>query len=168
MGGVSDEQVAASGGIQLVHYREGDFYRPHFDSLPLEHLHTVAQGHGHHHFPARPRAATLLYVLQGQESGLEGGQLAFPLHRQPATLTHRNFFGTLQISPDEWARKCKDGLVLPVERGSAMLWYNHEIVDGLVADVDVKSFHGGCEVLRGDKWIANQWLELWPPYANPE
>lgn len=39
------------------------------------------------------------------------------------------------------------------------MWYNHFLDDsGWLADLDWKTLHGGCDILKGEKWIANNWL----------
>lgn len=40
------------------------------------------------------------------------------------------------------------------------MWYNHMIsnVTGLLGTHDVRSLHGGCDVVEGSKWIANNWI----------
>eukprot|EP00658_Telonema_sp_P-2_P033238 TRINITY_DN24438_c0_g1_i11.p1 TRINITY_DN24438_c0_g1~~TRINITY_DN24438_c0_g1_i11.p1 ORF type:complete len:255 (+),score=48.22 TRINITY_DN24438_c0_g1_i11:352-1116(+) len=163
--GVDASQVEGSGGIQVAQYDRGGFYRPHFDSSPpLQLLEAATKGHGHGHFPSRARVATLLYVLRGTESGMAGGSLNFPLHGAASNLTHRNFLEAQGLTPEGWARECNHGLVVPVKRGDGVLWYNHVYRAGKVGALDEGSFHGGCLVRRGEKWIANHWLEMSPPY----
>jgi len=41
----------------------------------------------------------------------------------------------------------------PVE-GSALFWFNGK-PNG---DIDQLSLHGGCPVIYGHKWVANQWI----------
>ena len=40
------------------------------------------------------------------------------------------------------------------------MWYNHVVdnVTGLLGAQDERSLHGGCDVLEGHKWIANNWI----------
>ena len=40
------------------------------------------------------------------------------------------------------------------------MWYNNFIDtdSGLLGRIDLNSLHGGCNVIRGEKWIANNWL----------
>ena len=40
------------------------------------------------------------------------------------------------------------------------MWYNHVVdnVTGLLGTQDERSLHGGCDVLEGHKWIANNWI----------
>ena len=39
------------------------------------------------------------------------------------------------------------------------MWYNHDIDEhGWMGDMDYRSLHGGCDVKRGGKWVANNWI----------
>jgi len=59
-------------------------------------------------------------------------------------------------------RKCSDSrLHVPPQAGKAILWYNH-FVDpetGWMGEMDNYTFHGGCPVTKGNKWIANFWIK---------
>lgn len=46
------------------------------------------------------------------------------------------------------------------KRGAALFWYNHLINEetGWLGPLDVMSYHGGCDVLKGTKWAANNWI----------
>ena len=46
------------------------------------------------------------------------------------------------------------------KRGTALFWYNHLINEetGWLGPLDVMSYHGGCDVLEGTKWAANNWI----------
>jgi len=61
------------------------------------------------------------------------------------------------------AKNCyKANVVVKPERGKAVLWYNH-LVDnktGWLGELDQYTFHGGCDVKRGTKWIANSWISV--------
>ena len=54
----------------------------------------------------------------------------------------------------------KANLVVKPKKGTAIMWYNHHIdpESGLLGKIDPYSLHGGCDILRGDKWIANNWI----------
>lgn len=41
------------------------------------------------------------------------------------------------------------------------MWYNH-VIDkhGKIGDLDRASFHGGCDVIQGEKWIMNNWINV--------
>ena len=39
------------------------------------------------------------------------------------------------------------------------MWYNHDIDEhGWLGDHDEQSLHGGCDVIKGKKWIATNWI----------
>lgn len=42
------------------------------------------------------------------------------------------------------------------------MWYNHQRDDntGWVGRIDPTTYHGGCDVIRGRKWIANNWINI--------
>lgn len=52
------------------------------------------------------------------------------------------------------------GLVLPAKRGQAVVWLNHRVSkEGLVEPpLQKSSMHCGCDVLEGEKMVANQWV----------
>jgi len=42
------------------------------------------------------------------------------------------------------------------------MWYNH-VTDkstGWLSDLDLMSYHGGCDVMKGHKWIVNNWINI--------
>lgn len=104
------------------------------------------------------RFATVLIYLNNPQ---EGGETAFPLA------------GNETFSVEAWEKgegwKCnlaqnchQSNLVVKPEKGKAIMWYNH-LLDGnsgWLGDLDQLSQHGGCDVLKGTKWVANLWLTL--------
>lgn len=42
------------------------------------------------------------------------------------------------------------------------MWYNHlrDEKTGWLGRIDPRSFHGGCDVIKGRKWIANSWINI--------
>ena len=60
----------------------------------------------------------------------------------------------------------KANLVVTPKKGTAILWYNHEMDpnSGWLGRMDEYSIHGGCAVKRGIKWIANNWITA--PYKK--
>ena len=42
------------------------------------------------------------------------------------------------------------------------MWYNHYVdsTTGWVGGIDPMTYHGGCDVIRGQKWIANNWINI--------
>ncbi|KAF1741255.1 hypothetical protein MXB_2912 [Myxobolus squamalis] len=55
---------------------------------------------------------------------------------------------------------CRNGsLVVSPRKGTMVLWYNHLLnEEGYLGVLDPYSLHGGCDVLEGEKWIANNWI----------
>ena len=61
------------------------------------------------------------------------------------------------------AKNCrKANVVVEPEKGKAVLWYNHHVDNstGWLGQLDQYTFHGGCDVKRGTKWIANSWISV--------
>ena len=58
--------------------------------------------------------------------------------------------------------------VLHTQEGSALIWYNHKVdpETGWFGDLDIRSLHGGCNVIKGSKWIANNWIDASSEYSN--
>ena len=50
------------------------------------------------------------------------------------------------------------------KKRSALIWYNHKLdtETGWLGDIDLRSLHGGCNVIKGSKWIANNWIDASP------
>ena len=48
-----------------------------------------------------------------------------------------------------------NGLSVAPDLGSVLMWMNHRS-DG---SLDSRSYHTGCPVLVGNKWIANKWVK---------
>lgn len=70
--------------------------------------------------------------------------------------THREDKHRLNLS-----KHCdKANLVYKPKKGTTLLWYNHVIDEetGWLGKLDERSYHGGCDVTRGVKWAANNWL----------
>lgn len=60
-------------------------------------------------------------------------------------------------------RNCyKSNLRVKPEKGKAILWYTHLVDEetGWLGESDPYSFHGGCDVVKGTKWIANSWISV--------
>jgi len=57
------------------------------------------------------------------------------------------------------------------------MWYNHlrDAKTGWYGRLDEMSYHGGCDIIKGEKWIANNWInilgesrETMVSYKNPK
>jgi len=53
---------------------------------------------------------------------------------------------------------CSRGLQIQPKRGAAVLFYNLQAEGQMQGRVDNLTWHGGCDVLAGEKWAANMWI----------
>jgi hypothetical protein len=141
--------------VQLVHYYKKGHYSCHYDS--------ESKGHYNNQY----RAYTVMFQLRDIKKGAGGGTW-FPFSKNVThyDCTHNK---TCLGSADGGS-----GFVLPSLAGSAIIWMNHRPRSGVARvkggpwgidpnkdgfqPLDVSSLHSGCEVLSGEKWIANQWV----------
>lgn len=76
------------------------------------------------------------------------------------------------------SRHChKANLFVKPRKGKAIMWYNHlrDAKTGWYGRLDEMSYHGGCDIIKGEKWIANNWInilgksrETMVSYKNPK
>jgi hypothetical protein len=140
---VPDEYAEA---LQIGRYKQSQKYEGHIDSDPP-------------HKVARP--ATLITYLADTE---EGGDTLFPngrrqcgtgFHKHPKT--GEKLYGAAvccQTPEDDPPGTVR---VRP-KKGRAVLFFSH-LPHG---EIDKKSTHVGCPVIRGEKWIAQRWFRYEP------
>lgn len=141
-------------------------------SEPLQVVHYTARGHNHGHHDSHPVSAapdcchrhvtshcrlcrymTLLYYLNDVSGG---GETAFPAVNRTYDEVEFSHNGLWNLSAH-----CDTGLVVKPRKGFALVWYNHQIHEnGEIGELIGESFHGGCDVLSGEKWIANNWIAI--------
>eukprot|EP01065_Artemidia_motanka_P041334 TRINITY_DN5343_c0_g1_i4.p1 TRINITY_DN5343_c0_g1~~TRINITY_DN5343_c0_g1_i4.p1 ORF type:complete len:492 (+),score=73.32 TRINITY_DN5343_c0_g1_i4:68-1477(+) len=153
--------------LQVQQYAEdgNQHYRPHFD----------ASGE----YGGRRRTASMLFYLGEPE---EGGETVFPL--VPANSSGRPHSGRVprtdddgsgaDLSVDAFSRLCRgempEGAQPPLRvrarKGDALLFYTLA-TDGV--SVSPYSLHGSCPVLKGTKWVSQQWVREVPlsPHYHP-
>ncbi|KAK3737070.1 hypothetical protein QZH41_013879 [Actinostola sp. cb2023] len=69
---------------------------------------------------------------------------------------------------DREVKKCnsraycaKGNLVIKPKKGTAIMWYNHMTNDDhWIGALDDKSYHGNCDVIEGEKWVATNWIDI--------
>eukprot|EP01147_Barroeca_monosierra_P002269 gene2269-5266_t len=159
--------------MQVVKYKEYGHYESHYDS-EAEHqgpccIDPAIRGKGFMTGISalnRPlenrcrlcRFMTILYYLVDTE---EGGGTVFPL----ADTTEEEYIAWFSSNePDKYkqTRTCSPGLAVPPKKRKAVMWYNHEVDRGYLGPRQKKSLHGGCNVIKGQKWIANHWISEIP------
>jgi len=85
----------------------------------------------------------------------EGGETAFVI-ADNMTYDHQVPAEQLNLS-----KHCQDAnLLVRPSKGTALLWYNHYVdaESKFLGELDPFSLHGGCDVIKGEKWISNIWL----------
>ncbi|KAG0447069.1 hypothetical protein HPP92_028515 [Vanilla planifolia] len=121
-------------GLQILHYEVGQKYEPHYDYF-VDEVNTKNGGQ---------RIATVLMYLSDVE---EGGETVFPAAK-------------INSSAMPWYNKLsvcgKKGLSVIPKMGDALLfWSMHPD-----ATLDPSSLHGGCPVIKGNKWSATKWMRV--------
>ncbi|XP_060552280.1 uncharacterized protein LOC132713648 [Ruditapes philippinarum] len=106
------------------------------------------------------RYVTVLYYLSDVE---EGGETAFPF----ADLSYGDMVKKGNTDWRNLTSNCHSAsAVIKPEKGKAIIWYNHPLDSrGYISSVEKRSYHGGCEVIKGTKWIATNWIST-PPYSE--
>ncbi|KAI3914030.1 hypothetical protein MKW98_010842 [Papaver atlanticum] len=122
-------------GLQILHYEVGQKYEPHYDYFEDE-FNTKKHG--------GQRIATLLMYLSDVE---EGGETVFPKAK-----------GNVSYPPwnDESVECGKKGLAVKPKKGDALLFWSLKPD----ATKDFSSLHGGCPVIRGNKWSSTKWMHV--------
>uniref|UniRef100_A0A7N0R9X5 procollagen-proline 4-dioxygenase n=1 Tax=Kalanchoe fedtschenkoi TaxID=63787 RepID=A0A7N0R9X5_KALFE len=121
-------------GLQVLHYEVGQKYEPHYDYF-LDEFNTKNGGQ---------RMATVLMYLSDVE---EGGETVFPDAK-----------GNISDVPwwDELSTCGKKGLSVKPKMGDALLFWSMRPD----ATLDPSSLHGGCPVIRGNKWSSTKWMHV--------
>ncbi|KAJ7360406.1 prolyl 4-hydroxylase [Desmophyllum pertusum] len=153
--------------MQVVRYEKFGHYHGHLDStikgptVPCCHQNYLRA------YDCRVcRFITILYYLNDVE---EGGQTAFLIADN--TTTTPDEIENSKAATDEFnlSINCHSAnLVIPPKKGTAIMWYNNFIDpnSGLLGPVDRYTMHGGCDVMKGEKWVANNWLTAPTKYSR--
>ncbi|KAJ8567660.1 hypothetical protein K7X08_019868 [Anisodus acutangulus] len=121
-------------GLQILHYEVGQKYEPHYDYF-LDEFNTKNGGQ---------RIATVLMYLSDVE---EGGETLFPAAK-----------GNYSAVPwwNELSECGKGGLSVKPKMGDALLFWSMKPD----ATLDPSSLHGGCPVIKGNKWSSTKWMRV--------
>ncbi|KAJ7944108.1 Prolyl 4-hydroxylase alpha-like protein [Quillaja saponaria] len=121
-------------GLQVLHYEVGQKYEHHYDYF-LDDFNTNNGGQ---------RIATVLMYLTDVE---EGGETVFPAAK-----------GNFSSVPwwNELSECGKRGLSVKPKMGDALLFWSMKPD----ATLDPSSLHGGCPVIKGNKWSSTKWIRV--------
>ncbi|KAJ9537270.1 hypothetical protein OSB04_030003 [Centaurea solstitialis] len=123
--------------IQVLKYEHGQKYDPHYDYF----TDAVNVAHGGH------RIATVLMYLSDVE---EGGETVFP-SAEIMPSRHKP-----SRSDDDLSECAKKGIAVKPRKGDALLFFSLYPT----AIPDTTSLHGGCPVIKGEKWSATKWIHV--------
>ncbi|KAJ7383007.1 hypothetical protein OS493_031177 [Desmophyllum pertusum] len=142
--------------VQVARYKEEGFFHCHHDSEAITHDKPCCL-YGSNDC-RQCRYLTIMVFLNDVE---EGGECAFPV----ADNTTFDWEAWSNESPQScnMVKHCdKSNLVIKPQRGKALLWYNHVMDDTnrWLGNRDPFSYHGGCQVKKGEKWIASIWINI--------
>lgn len=122
--------------MQVLRYKRGEKDEPQFDFF-TDTVNTVRGGH---------RVATVLLYLTDVA---EGGETVFPLAK--------DFTDTGLHDKDTTLSECaQKGIAVKPRKGDALLFFNLRPD----AATDPLSLHGGCTVIKGEKWTATKWIRV--------
>uniref|UniRef100_A0A0D3C9F0 procollagen-proline 4-dioxygenase n=1 Tax=Brassica oleracea var. oleracea TaxID=109376 RepID=A0A0D3C9F0_BRAOL len=129
-------------GLQVLYYEEGQKYDPHYDYF-VDEFNTKNGGQ---------RMATMLLYLKTLNSKYrsdveEGGETVFPT-------------ANMSFSSVPWYNELsecgKKGLSVKPRMGDALLFWSMRPD----ATLDPSSLHGGCPVIKGNKWSSTRWMHV--------
>ncbi|KAJ7337117.1 hypothetical protein OS493_009969 [Desmophyllum pertusum] len=157
LAGLPIEVIRGSETPVAVRYGPGGHYHCHYDSHSV-HAEDSCCDRRSLDKCRICRYITILYFLNDVE---EGGQTAFPIadngtFNKQAWTRKSNYLSNLS------AYCSKANLRVEPKRGTAIMWYNHVInkSSGWLSSLDLMSYHGGCDVIKGHKWIVNNWINI--------
>jgi len=156
--------VEGGGPLQVLNYQPHGHYHAHYDGqdfadypgTPCCHLSLEAQPNN----CMLCRLVTIIYYLNDVE---EGGETAFPV-ADKADFKEERFRERISGDLYNLSEFCHNAsLVVTPKKGRAVMFYNHYLdKNGWMGPLDKHSLHGGCDIIKGEKWMANNWITA-PP-----
>lgn len=150
--------------LQVLKYSPHGHYHAHFDGQDPEEYPTKQCCHLD--LASQPfncklcRLLTVIYYLNDVE---EGGETAFPVADMEGYVESefRQRKGGDLYNLSEFCYNAS--LVVKPKKGRAVMFYNHFLdEEGFLGAMDQYSLHGGCDIRKGIKWMANNWITA-PP-----
>ncbi|CAL8367977.1 unnamed protein product [Lota lota] len=159
--------VELSEPLQVIRYEQGGFSNAHHDTSPAHSettcAHTRLAGNTSALTEIKCRYLTVMVYLN---SVGEGGETTFPV-ADNRTYEEEALVQDGTDLTDTRATCERGNLRVKPTTGTALLWYNHlSDGQGWMGEVDEYSLHGGCPVTRGEKWVANSWVNVDPDHQR--
>ena len=126
--------------FNVLRYELGQHYFSHHDYFDNEYGASLNARGGED-----SRGNRLLTVLLYLSDVEEGGETVLPLEGDG---------GMERLSLPDVYQKCDLGLKVRPRKGQALVFYSLK-PDG---NFDPQSLHGGCPVVKGEKWVATKWI----------
>lgn len=149
--------IEESEELQVVHYYPEGHYHCHHDSQEVDPMVPCCAFRDRRHCRLC-RYITVLYFLNDVE---EGGETAFPVANNESFSTEA--WAEITKYRCDLSRHChKANLYVKPRKGTAIMWYNHlrDKRTGWHGNLDEMTYHGGCDIIKGQKWIANNWINI--------
>ncbi|XP_041462690.1 transmembrane prolyl 4-hydroxylase-like [Lytechinus variegatus] len=169
--GLHSDIVRSSESIQVARYYPGGYYHAHYDSSPIDPSTSCIQSmmtlENVSHLHPKGRICRFITIMTYLTDVDEGGETAFPY-------ADNDTYSSEVAREQDWRvtdlkNHCHDAnLVIHPAKGKTVMWYNHHIdpETGWLGNPNNYSLHGGCEVTRGVKWIANNWIAVDDIYSR--
>ncbi|XP_058967699.2 transmembrane prolyl 4-hydroxylase-like, partial [Pocillopora verrucosa] len=165
------EIIYGSERLQVVYYDKNGHYHAHYDSethlrsdVPCCHQQNEVDMLSFENPCRICRYITILYYLNDVEGG---GETAFPVAENETLNFEYLKDSRSTLDYFNLSHNCHVGnLVIKPRKGTAVMWYNHfmDKESGWLGEMDQYSLHGGCDITKGEKWIANNWISA--PYKD--
>ncbi|XP_072027748.1 transmembrane prolyl 4-hydroxylase-like [Amphiura filiformis] len=141
--------------FQVVRYGKHGHYNAHHDSGNSTELQCC-----HLSSTKNCRICRFMTIMVYLNEVEEGGETAFPIANNE-TYDDHTFRSSGQVNLNNNCAKANFS-VTP-SPGKSVFWYNHFInEDGWLGNIDPYTWHGGCPVTKGSKWIMNRWIAVSP------
>lgn len=141
--------------FQVVNYDIKGHYHAHWDSSGLDKAALCCDKVRKNNCRIC-RYMTIFFYLNDVK---DGGGTAFPVANNETVnleeITKQELYNLNE--------KCGlPGLKVTAEMGKAIIWYNHFVnqTSGWLGEQDRHTYHGGCPVKKGEKWVANFWIKV--------
>lgn len=155
--------------LQVLNYQPHGHYHAHYDgqdfsdypNTPCCHLSLSSQPNN----CMMCRLLTIIYYLNDVD---EGGETAFPVADKRG-FTEERFRKRILGDLYNLSEFCHNAsLVVKPKKRRAVLFYNQFLDrNGWMGKMDRHSLHGGCNIIKGEKWMANNWITA-PPSKDAD